>query len=466
LTTLQILDTTLREGELFETFPLPIKLQLAIALSRVGIRRIEMTLDYPPRTKRADLESVIAALKESGTEVILHGRACDSDVERISTYEVGGCGLYIAISDLHRENKLHGMSEMQSIEQLSKAVQSAKNSGMRYIRATLEDASRLYVEKGESGVETIARATELLRDAGATMVSVPDTSGLMTPRAARAFFARLKQTSALPLSAHFHNDYGLSSANTIEAALEGADEVQVTMLGIGDRNGIADLYEVVSVLEDINGLRTGVDRRRLREAYATFTKTTGIRLPWRHPLSEEAQTIRAGVHQSMTIKRPDGYIPSGKLENDFLGPAYAINQYVGHNLIHNLLSEYIPGLEKDSSLRVTEMLAVSARDGRTSITKMQEIIKSELGLEIPRTRLASFFGGQRAYLLLKLKPQYPGQSVAAEVRRWDCVESVDEVYGEADMIITMRLDDDDRPLNLLRNTFGEAIQEMRVLLAD
>jgi hypothetical protein len=168
----------------------------------------------------------------------------------------------------------------------------------------------------------------------------------------------------------------------------------------------------------------------------------------------------------MTIKRPEGYIPSGKLMNDFLGPAYAINQYVGHNLIHSLLSEYIPGLEKDSSLRVTEMLAVSARDGRTSITKMQEIIKNELGLEIPRTRLASFFGGQRAYLLLKLKPQYPGQSIAAEVRRWDCVESVDEVYGEADMIITMRLDDDDRPLNLLRNTFGEAIQEMRVLLAD
>jgi 2-isopropylmalate synthase len=462
----QILDTTLREGELFDIFPPATRLEVATLLSRIRVGRVELTVDYPPRTNRGDLEPIIGALKQSGTEVVLHGRACREDVERISNYDVEGCGLYIAVSSLHRENKLHGISEEVSLQRLCDSVEHAKDKGIPYIRATLEDASRLHIEDAVSGAEKIVNATKLLKDAGATMVSVPDTSGLMAPRTAREFFARLRELSALPLSAHFHNDYGLASANTIEAALEGAAELQVTMQGIGDRNGIADLYEVVAVLEDVHGFRTGVDRRRLKEAYSAFARTTGLRLPWRHPLSEEAQTVRAGVHQSMTIKRPDGYIPAKKLANDFDGPAYAINQYLSHNLIHDLLSEYKPGLERDSSRRVTEILAVSARNGNASISRIQETIKREVGVEVPRSRLASLLGGQRVYVLLRLRPQYPAQTIAAEVRRWDEVEAVDEVYGEADMIVTMRLTDGDKPLNALRGKFTGQIQEMRVLLAD
>ena len=62
----------------------------------------------------------------------------------------------------------------------------------------------------------------------------------------------------------------------MEAALAGADELQVSILGIGDRNGIADLYEVSAPLIDNHGFKLRVRRDRLREpvSYTHLTLPT------------------------------------------------------------------------------------------------------------------------------------------------------------------------------------------------
>src|SRR2546427_9262633 len=199
------------------------------------------------------------------------------------------------------------------------------------------------------------------------------------------------------------------------------------MLEIGDRIGIADKYVLVSTLEDVHGLRTGLNRSSLRELYEYFSRVTGIEIPWRHPLSREARAVRGGLHQGMTVKRKGGYIPSGKLENDFREPLYAIPPYISHNLVQTIITPHTGTVDKEMTIRIAESLATVTRDGATqpSLDAVQEIIMNETGVMIPRRELARYFGGERVYILLKLHPQFPAERLVKEAMEWDGGGGVD-----------------------------------------
>jgi len=163
---ISILDSTLREGELFRAFGESTRLSVASLLAKVGVSKAELTVDYPRRTSADELDRVMRVLRDGGVKVVLHGRACEEDVERIAGHNPDGCGLYIAISRSHREHKLHGMTEESTVAQLCKSVTEARSQGMRYVRATLEDASRVYLEEGGEGIKRFGKIIERLREAG------------------------------------------------------------------------------------------------------------------------------------------------------------------------------------------------------------------------------------------------------------------------------------------------------------
>jgi HMGL-like len=408
----------------------------------------------------------VKALKDSGVDVIMHGRATEEDLAAISRYDIAGCGFYIAVTKLHREFKLHGISEQEAIDRLTTSVEKAKSMGFRYIRATMEDASRLFIDEGDASIQRLVPSASAICKAGATLLSIPDTSGLMTPRQARDFFKVAKSSFEIPISAHFHNDYGFASANTVEAGLEGADEVQATLLGIGDRNGVADLYEVVAALEDVYHMRTGINRRALKSLYTVFAKVAELQVPWRHPLSESAQTVRAGVHQSMTVRRKDGYIPAQKLLNDFGEPLYAISPYVSHNLVQTILAPYTQ-LAPDTSRRVAEALAVQSGRGPPSVRTVREVIMNETGVSVPDRELGRYFGSEKMYILLKLRPQFAAAALLEALIEMDEVDSVDEVYGDVDVVVRAHTPPGkDSVVSVLRQRFSEQIQDMKVLVTD
>lgn len=446
--------------------PWETRVKIATRLAEAGLNWVELTVDYPPRTSFEENQRVIRALHDQGARVVLHCRAAPDDVASLSRYDVEGCALYIAVSKMHLDHKLHGISEDQACDRLSDSISGARSLGMNYIRATLEDASRVYQQGGDAGFELLLQSAKKLADAGATMLSLPDTSGLMTPWQSRTFFQKASKTTNLPLSAHFHNDYGLASANTIEAALGGAEEVQVTLMGVGDRNGIADLYEVVASLEDVHGISTGVIRKNLKSLYSYFSKTAGVDFPWRHPLSEQAQTVRAGVHQSMTVKRKDGYIPAKKLAYDFNEPLYAVSQYVSHTLVQAIIGPYAE-IDSERSRKVAEALARKSSGGSPTVQEVQEVILHETGVDVPEQELRRYFAAEKLYILLKLSPKFPAQTILEEISEFDSVDNVDEVYGDADMVVRARAaPGKNNIVNVIKQRYAEAILEMRVLVTD
>ncbi|MEM4189784.1 MAG: hypothetical protein QW544_04645 [Candidatus Caldarchaeum sp.] len=458
-----LLDTTLREGELYRVLKTDARVELAKRLADVGLKRVELTVDYPPRTTKEDVEPVVKAANDSGLETVLHARALKQDVEAAAKYDAHGVAVYISPTKIHRVHKLHGISHEEAVERLVEAVSLARDYGFRYVRATVEDASRFFVE-GE--FETLVSVVRTLDKAGATLVSVPDTAGLLSPRTASDFIRRLRQYTSTPLAAHFHNDYGMASPNTVEAILEGVAEAHVTLMGVGDRNGIADLYEVVATLEDIHNIHLGIDRSKVSSLYSFFCRVAGLRLPWRHPLSDEAKTLRAGVHQAMAVEKPEGYLPRKKLEIDFGNPVFHIGVYTSHRLVA-MLTGLNP--EDPRVKTATEALAKKARERKDglSYSDLKEVLKKVVNIDVAPETVERFMKHEKVYLLAKLDPHYDVEKILKELASWDDVENVDEVYGDVDIVVVGRLRlGNDNLVERFRTFFAEGIEDLKVLVAD
>ncbi|MCP4720118.1 MAG: hypothetical protein GY860_11730 [Desulfobacteraceae bacterium] len=95
------------------------------------------------------------------------------------------------------------------------------------------------------------------------ILSLPDTSGIMAPN---QVYDRIRKLAELPIKAqisiHCHNDMGMASANSIMGIMAGASVLEVSALGIGERNGIGDLFTIAKLLKT-QGVDLGVDTDNL-----------------------------------------------------------------------------------------------------------------------------------------------------------------------------------------------------------
>ncbi|MDD9301790.1 MAG: hypothetical protein HUK40_05320 [Desulfobacter sp.] len=109
-----------------------------------------------------------------------------------------------------------------------------------------------------------------------SILSLADTSGIMAPN---QVFDRIRalapKAGHLKLGVHCHNDMGMASANSLTGILAGAQILEASVLGIGERNGIADLYTTAKLL-DAQGIRTGLDLDNPKGFTAYYTYVNQI----------------------------------------------------------------------------------------------------------------------------------------------------------------------------------------------
>ena len=90
------------------------------------------------------------------------------------------------------------------------------------------------------------KTIEAVVKAGATIINVPDTVGYAVPEEfgdlIRRINDRLKNLNPdVILSVHCHNDLGMATANTLSAIKNGAEKVECTINGLGERAGNTSL---------------------------------------------------------------------------------------------------------------------------------------------------------------------------------------------------------------------------------
>jgi len=450
-----ILDTTLREGELQPGvyFTKESRLRVAEALAEVGTPRIEFPIIYPNRGGEVeDIKAAVQRVQDNYSKTaVLQFRAYRPDVELAQAYDAKGAALFMAPTSIHRKGRFRGMEQEKVIDTFVETLELAKSLGFTYRRATLEDVSRFdspQEEGSEDSLDFLSRLLKAVRDAGATVVSIPDTSGILSQNRCLPFINTVSRLTSQPLACHFHNDYGNALANALQAATHPrVEEIHVSILGLGARNGITDHYEFVANLEDLLHQDCGEERSRLRWLYDTFSETTGIQVPWTHPLAPQCFVEKAGTHQSQVIRDPAGYIPRPKLLYDAQSEAkFEAGSLMSKHVVERLL-DASQDLSSSFTTRpssqtmvaeITEAIAARSalRHREVSPWEVQEIVRSITSVEIPIERVRRLIhGNDRVYILLKLRPQFSSNELVEEVESWKGVEHVNEVYGDIDVII-------------------------------
>lgn len=295
---IRILDTTLREGEQGAgiSFTTRQRLQIAWMLDYFGVDSIEIS----PVVSASHFESckkMVKAGLDSG--IVAHVRALKSDVDVALKCDASFVAVYHSVSDVHLRYKLR-MGFEEAVERGVDVVEYAKSHGLE-LRFTLEDASRTHPDK-------LVKYAEAVVNAGADRISLPDTVGVLTPSGMRRMVSYVKRRVKAPVDVHCHNDLGLSLANAIAGLEAGADQVHVTIGGIGERTGITDLAQLVMTLSLVYGVDLDVRFDMINELYEIVEGYTGIkRSPFAPIVGINAYKHKAGTHIAAVLRNPVAY---------------------------------------------------------------------------------------------------------------------------------------------------------------
>ncbi len=122
------------------------------------------------------------------------------------------------------------------------------------------------------------------------------------------------------ISVHAHNDQGCAVAASELAVLAGADRVEGTIFGHGERTGNVDLAVLALNLQS-RGIDTGLDFRRLPEIVNTVEAASGIDVHPRHPYAGSLVfTAFSGSHQDAIRKG----LESREVIADYFGQGWKI----------------------------------------------------------------------------------------------------------------------------------------------
>ncbi|HYS79737.1 MAG TPA: homocitrate synthase [Anaeromyxobacteraceae bacterium] len=297
----RIIDSTLREGEQFAkaAFRTQDKLEIARALDNFGIDYVELTSPAASPQSQRDLTQVVKM--GLGARVITHSRCVVDDVQAAIDTGVRGIGLLFATSRILRESS-HGKTIQQIIDAMGPPVELALSAGLE-VRFSAEDTFRTE----ESDLLLVYRAAAQL---GVQRVGLADTVGIATPRQVFTAVREVRRAVSCDVGFHGHNDTGCAVANAHEAVSAGATHVDVSVLGIGERNGITPLGGFIARMYSLDP--QGVAQRyrlgQLRELERLVSRVAGIEVPFNNYLTgETAYSHKAGMHLKAMTMNPGSY---------------------------------------------------------------------------------------------------------------------------------------------------------------
>jgi 2-isopropylmalate synthase len=365
-----VFDSTLRDGEQApgNAMSPDHKVALALALEEVGVDVIEAGFPSSSPEDFKAVQQVAQALSTARLSTL--NRAVPADIEAAA--EAGGVDRHqIQImatgSDFHLRHK-RGISRRQGIDEVVASVALARELGFQDISLGVEDASR--------GTDELLRPLmEQAVAAGVSTVVLADTTGRMLPTEFGALVRRVRTWTPpqVALSTHCHDDLGLALANALAGLAAGAQAVQTTVGGIGERAGNTALEELAAVLHykgEQLGLACGVRTDGLFTAFEQLRQAIGM--PWprnKAIVGEYVFSTAAGIHQAGLIREPATY---EYVEADRFGRhrQILIGRHSGRAVLRHLVEQ--AGFAPEPEL-VTALYERHVAGGRREVTTIEQL---------------------------------------------------------------------------------------------
>ncbi|KAJ1927001.1 2-isopropylmalate synthase (Alpha-isopropylmalate synthase) (Alpha-IPM synthetase) [Tieghemiomyces parasiticus] len=318
---LYIHDTTLRDGEQAPGvfFPREAKVKIAHQLSRLGVDIIEAGLVMSSVETYETVKQIATEVGPSmvGREAIgrppiiaAFARNIEADIRR--TYEAispAPCHrlmVFTPASDLHLKYKLHITRE----ECLARA-----REGIKLARSLCDDVWFGLEDSARADFEFVCQFVALCEELGVGTLVIADTVGSQLPDDFGDLVQRVKARRApgsqLIIGVHCHNDLGLSTANALAAIQNGAEHVEVTIGGIGERAGNTSLEQVIMAIESHPAsfpVTHGINTTLLTETAQMMATLGGVVLAPNTPLvGINAFSHESGIHQHGMLQCRDLY---------------------------------------------------------------------------------------------------------------------------------------------------------------
>lgn len=296
-----IIDSTLREGEQTPgvAFTAEEKVEIVRLLADAGVTHFDAAT---AESSEEDARFIkMAADQVAGIQLGVSCRLLPSAMEVAATSGAHDLFVMVPTSDIHLEKRLR-MSQGELLEELAGAIEGRPEPGPR-INIALEDAFR-------TTPYFILQCIEKALEAGATRFFVSDTVGTTTPRGVRRMVRTVMNEfrGRIELGTHFHNDFGLATANTLAALEEGATLPTASVNGLGERAGIADLAQVAAAAKKLLGASHSVHLDKMRAVSAQLARLTGIIVAQNSPLTgHNAFQHTSGIHVHGMLIDPATY---------------------------------------------------------------------------------------------------------------------------------------------------------------
>jgi 2-isopropylmalate synthase len=313
--TIDIYDTTLRDGTQQEGISLTVGDKLAVArlLDDLGVAYIEggwpganpKDDEFFARA-RTELELRNATLTAFGSTRRPRGRA--EDDPQLAALLAAGTGVICLVGkawDYHVEHALRtGLDE--AVAMVEDSVAFLRSQGRR----VFFDAEHFF-DGYRANPDFALAVLGAARDAGAESLVLCDTNGGFLSHEVQRIVGEVSEADGdATLGCHFHNDTGMAVANSIAAVLEGVRQVQGCINGYGERTGNADLCSLIPNLSVKMGVGTIPEERLAKLTTVSHhvaeivNQTLDPHLPY---VGASAFTHKAGLHTSTLARRRDAY---------------------------------------------------------------------------------------------------------------------------------------------------------------
>jgi len=295
-----LVETTLREGEQFATahFTSEQRLNIARALDAFGVEYIELTSPAASPQSARDLATIAGlGLK---ARVLTHIRCHLDDARLAVEHGTHGVNMLFATSE-----QLRRASHGRTIEELIEHAQMVINYVKQYdveIRFSCEDTFRTPLDD----LLKVYRAMDAL---GIERVGLADTVGIATPRQVYDVVRAVREVVSCDIEFHGHDDGGCAIANAYSALEAGATHIDVSVLGIGERNGIAPLGGFIARLATLDErLVARYNLELLSDLDQMIADFVGVQIPFNNYITgATAFSHKAGMHTKAVLNDPRSY---------------------------------------------------------------------------------------------------------------------------------------------------------------
>ena len=276
-----VCDETLREVVqtpiVFLTYVERVK--LAKMMDELGVSVI--TVGYPALSEE-EKNNVRRIANEGFQQASLSvsARTLRSEVDACLECGIREIAIFTPYDGINLQHRLK-MSKELVLEKVTESIQYAKKHDAK-VDFILEDGTR-------TPLEDIVLIFEKAAKAGAERLVIADTVGFLRPLSMRYLVSHVRERLSelrikAPLSVHCHNDFGLATANTLAAVEEGVSYVHTCIAGFGERSGNAPLEEVVTALELLYDVDTGIDMNKLYRLSQLAEKTFALPIQFHKPI--------------------------------------------------------------------------------------------------------------------------------------------------------------------------------------